>query len=335
MKQLKIGLIGCGAAARKYYLPVLKIHPEINVFLVDMNLDLAKSTALELGSQFYTNNYADIVQEVEGVIIAVPHFHHYQIAEYFLKNNIHVLCEKPLAETAREVDGLVNTADQHSVVLCVNNTRRILPCFQMAKESVLNNIIGQFLSIRYLEANKFDWESQTGFYNNPKLSSKGVLLDIGAHVLDLVCWFLDGKPDLISYEDDSFGGPESLALVKAKYGKCHIEILLNRLVDLDNFLTIEGENGFIDIDLKNINALKIRTKTGKIKTITRKINSEDKSNMARPIIENFFMVVEGKDGPIVPGKAVINSIRLIDECYNTRKRFEMPMYQNFEYLMNE
>lgn len=241
MTEVNLALIGCGAAARKYYLPVLKLRQEIaeNIYFVDKNLSLAKEIAAEAGSKRITTDHNEIMDKVQGAIICVPHFLHHSLSLDFLRRKINVLCEKPLAESAREATEMVSTATENNVELCVNNTRRLFPAFKKVKEIISNGELGELRSITYFESNKFAWASATPFYVDPRISSKGVLLDLGAHILDLICWWIGEKPELVSCQDDSFDGPESHSLVRAKHMSCHIEVKLNRHLDFDSGLILK------------------------------------------------------------------------------------------------
>ncbi len=330
MIKQSLGLVGCGAAAKKYHLPILKMHPEIakNMFCVDSNLTQAKKYAEELGSSNYVDDYNEIIGKIKGVIVAVPHSLHYPIADAFLRNGVHVLCEKPLTETSDEAHSLVNSAEKNNVNLCVNNTRRMIPSFQLIKELISKFEIGKLSSISYFESEKFNWESETGFYLNPQKTSKGVLLDCGVHVLDLICWLIGSKPELVSYKDDSFGGPESLAYVKAKSNDCVIKVYINRLLDIENRFIIRGEKGCIEGSPKEFRTISLQPDFKTKKVI--KSNRKPDQIMATPIIENFIKVVMENEEPLVPGSDVIDSIELIEECYANRTRFDMPWYQDLE-----
>ena len=332
MSNIKLGLIGCGAAAKQFYLPALKKHPELadNIFLVDKNINLAQQAAKELGSNKVFENYQDIIGKVDGVIIAVPHQFHFSISMDFLNNKTNVLCEKPIAETSEEAQKMVDAANNNGVYLALNYTRRVFPSFLKIKELIKNGDIGDLISIQYFEAAKFNWESATNFYVNPNLSDKGILMDLGAHVLDLVCWFLNGKPEVKSFEDDSFGGPESVALLKAQKGKCNIEIKLNRLVSFDNYFKIKGTIGTISGSTFDWNRLKIDYSNGKGKNIHLKTKAIIYPNFVGIIVDNFINSLLGKENPFVLGHNVIDSIKLIEESYRNRKRFKLPWYENLE-----
>ena len=335
MESIKIGIIGCGAATDRYYVPAFKKHPHLikNLYLVDNNKIQAEKVAIKLGGGEVIDDYRSIIDKVQGAIIVLPHFLHHSCSMAFLKAGVNVLCEKPLAISSIEAREMIQTAKEMNVSLCVNNTRRMFPSFKKVKEIIKSGQIGQVRSIKYYEGNSFDWPSSTGFYVNPKVSSKGALLDIGAHVLDLICLWLDGKPKLIEYRDDSFGGPESVVRIKAQADRCKIDVLLNRLCDLDNHYQITGELGTIEGELYEWNKLKVKMSSGKIVEYDLKPKFKSFPEFIHPIVDNFLSTINGKESPLIAGDDVLNSIQFIEECYNNRFGFELPWYENLEELI--
>ncbi len=49
----------------------------------------------------------------DAVILTVPHFVHSEITIYALNNGVHVLCEKPAAVRASDVEDMIETAKSH------------------------------------------------------------------------------------------------------------------------------------------------------------------------------------------------------------------------------
>jgi predicted dehydrogenase/nucleoside-diphosphate-sugar epimerase len=326
MIEKRIGIIGCGAAVNQYYVPALKRHPEIRktAFLVDTEPERAKAVARELGGGEIASRYEDIIGKVKGVIIALPHFLHHQVAMDFLKVGVHVLCEKPLAETAREVREMCQVGRGSGASLCVNNTRRMFPSLAKVKEILQSGHIGAIRSMKIVEGKSFAWPSATGFRMDPSVSSKGVLLDVGSHVLDTVCWWLGRKPHLIEFKDDSYGGPESTARLLAEADGCSVEVFLNWLNDLESRFEVTGEAGSLEGKLLEWGRVTLRLKTGRTETL--KIPTEVKAypDFIKPVVDNFLRVIEGKDRPIISGEDVLPSIELIEEAYARRSRFDMP-----------
>ncbi|MGD9897739.1 MAG: Gfo/Idh/MocA family protein [Calditrichaceae bacterium] len=332
MTETVLGLIGCGAAARRYYLPALKTHPEIakRMIFVDRDLTTAKEMAEEVGSDRYENDYKSIIGKVQGVIIVVPNFLHFQVATDFLKGGSHVLCEKPLVEKVEEVDEMIRIAGENKVTISVNNTRRMFPSFMKIKELISRGDLGKLRSIKYYEGMTFAWPSLTGFYVDPKVSAKGVLMDIGSHVVDTICWWLDGKPELEEFTDDSFGGPESVACLKARKDECEIEIRFNRLNDLDNLYKITGELGYIEGNIFEWDRIRLVRNQGKSETISLPTNVKVYPDFVKPIVNNFIEVVSNSAKPLVSADDVCPSIALLEDAYSKRQRFNLPWYENLE-----
>ena len=333
---VRLALIGCGAAANKYYLPVLKENPEIcrDLYLVDRDIDTARKAAESVGAVHCADDFRRAIGNVDGAIVAVPHHLHYSIATEFLRAKCHVLCEKPLAEKASEASEMAAEAQRHGVKLCVHNRRRIFPSFAAVKNLMVEKRVGEPVSISYLEAGKFGWESRTNFYINPLASDKGVLLDLGAHVMDLVCWWLDAKPELILCEDDSYGGPESLVHVKARERDCSIQIVLNRLINLESRFVIRGTGGQIEGTLADWRGVTVKDNIGRVQRVEPGSGFKTHDDMVRRIVENFLQVVGGIETPLVEGQDVIRSIEFIEECYRQRRRLPMPWDERFTGVAN-
>ncbi len=322
----RIGIIGCGAATDQYYVPALKRYPKIGktTFLVDTEPKRAKAVARDLGGGEIASHYEEIIGKVKGVIIALPHFLHHQVAMDFLKVGVHVLCEKPLAETGWEVREMCQVGRRNSTSLCVNNTRRMFPSLAKVKEILQSGRIGAIRSIKIVEGKSYAWPSATGFRMDPSVSSKGVLLDVGSHALDTVCWWLGRKPHLSQFKDDSYGGPESTARLIGEADGCLVEVFLNWLNDLESRFEVTGENGSLEGKLLEWGRVTLRLKSGRTETLKIPTEVKTYSDFIKPVVDNFLRVIEGKDRPIISGEDVLPSIELIEEAYARRSRFDTP-----------
>jgi predicted dehydrogenase/nucleoside-diphosphate-sugar epimerase len=330
MKGMRIALIGCGAAARRYYVPALKQVRNLlsDIYCVDRSILSAQDVASSLSTSRAIDDYHEIIDRIDGAIIVLPNFLHYPVTLDFLKAGVCVLSEKPLVESVREVDDLTGLARSNGVALCVNNTMRLFPSFRKIKEIIEDGQLGKLKSIRFSIGNIFSWPSFTGFYVDPKVSSKGVLADLGSHILDIICWWLGEKPDLLAFSDDSFGGPESVASLHAKRKECTVDVLLNRLNDLESRFQIIGDRGTVEGELFEWNALRISRNGGP--PTARVLDGKAKTypEFVIPIVDNFLKVISGEEKPIVDGTDVRDSIALMEECYVARARIPDPYYDN-------
>lgn len=321
----RIALIGCGAIADIYHLPALAKHQEVldKVVLVDTSVERLSGLSAKYGIHNTTQDYHSILNEVDGVIIAVPHHLHHRISMDFLAAGVPVLCEKPLAELPSEAREMVALSQKTGTPLAANHTRRLFPANAQIREILQRNGLGRLKSIQYIDGNPFSWPSASGFYFK-KASPTGVLLDRGVHSIDLICWWLNGKPTLLSSENDSFGGFEGNALVKMQHEECAIEIKLSWLTRLRNAYSIVGELGKIEGGIEEWDAVTIQYNNGKVARINLPSPERDYKDFGGRMIDNFIDVIQKGVKPSVPAEEVLHSIELIDQCYTTVKRFDMP-----------
>jgi predicted dehydrogenase len=323
-----VAVIGCGAIAETFYLPALVQVPRLakSLVLVDSNRERAAALGAKFGMTNTAGDYRDIIGGVRGAIVAVPHHLHYAISSDFLKAGVHVLCEKPLSETPDRVRDLVALADQHKATIAVNNSRRFYPSSIAVNDLIRSGAIGAIKSITYLDGFEFDWPSASGFYFDSRISKKGILLDMGAHVVDLFCWWLGEKPRLETSENDSFGGVEAVSSASFSWSTGKGSLFLSRLAKLVNTYTIQGEAGTIVGEVYDMNSITL-TKEGKSSIISCKQPAGRNADIGIMLMENLLAVIDGVEKPLVAGADVLPSIELIDEAYSRAKRFPMPWYQ--------
>jgi len=319
---INLGIIGCGAATNRYYIPLLKKYSKkiSKIFFVDLDIDQAERAAEAVGKGEAYDDYRKIIDCVQGAIIALPHFLHQSVSMDFLKAGVNVLCEKPLAESPEQAKQMIDGAEERKVALGVNNTRRMFPNFCKVRDIIAEGQIGEIRSIDYIEGSTFGWASATGFYADPSVSSKGILLDLGSHVVDTICWWLGEKPELVKYVDDSFGGPESVARIEAETKTCKIRILLNRLCDLDSRYKIVGESGTLDGKPLEWGRVYQRSASGERFEHRVQVRARNYPEFMIPIFGNFLDVLNRETKPLISGKDVQASIEFIDECYKNRQR---------------
>lgn len=127
---------------------------------------------------------------------------HHATTMALLRAGKHVLCEKPLATDWAKAREMAETAREKGLVNVVNLTYRNVPALQKAAQMVAEGAIGQ---VRHLEASYLQsWLTQPAWgewTTEPRWlwrlskahGSKGVLGDVGIHILDFAS-FVAGQP---------------------------------------------------------------------------------------------------------------------------------------------
>src|SRR5258705_11346855 len=106
-------LIGCGAIADGFHLPALARHRDIlaKLVLVDPAIERARALASKHGVAATAARLDDVLDRIEGAIVAVPPRHHQAVALPCIARGVHVLCEKPLCGTAEHAPRPRDAAD--------------------------------------------------------------------------------------------------------------------------------------------------------------------------------------------------------------------------------
>lgn len=326
----RIALIGCGAIAELFYLPALAKQPSVleNLMLVDRNEERVQQLAKAFNAKNYLLDHDDVLSEgADGVIIATPSHLHYPIAMDFVAEGVHILCEKPLAETADRAREVVEQAQETGATILTNYQRRLYASYRKVKELLTNGTLGEPLSMQYFEGDKYRWPIVSGSRFNTKVSSRGVLLDRGAHVLDLICWWLGEKPKLILSQNDSFGGCEAVAYVQFEHKRCVGEVKLSLLGKLPCVFKVKCERGTIEGDIYDFQSVILTMKSGQKKRLKLKSNEKYYTDFGYTMVTNFLDVISKGEKPLVSGADVLDSVEFIDECYEAASRFNMPWYE--------
>ena len=323
-----LAVIGCGAIADSLHVPALARHPEIRdrIVLVDPSEERARALGERHGVRQTTRDHRDVLERIDGAIVAAPPRLHHPITLACLEAGIPVLCEKPLCEEPGRARSLVEASQRSGAALAVNQTRRLFPAHREVRERLAARELGMLQRIEYVLGEPYEWPAVSDSQFGTKSGGRGVLLDTGAHIVDLVCWWLGGAPELLDYRDDALGGSEAVADLELARGGCRAHVRLSWLSKLQNGYRIEGEAGAFEGGIYEWSSFTHRRPGG----ASRKVRTADRvsrfKDIAHRLIDNFLDVVRGRSEPLVPGREVLSSIEIIAACYARRQRFDMPWH---------
>jgi predicted dehydrogenase len=317
-----------------FHLPALAKNPELtrSLILVDRDLPRARAICERLGAADAVADHREVMDRVAGAIIATPHHLHYPITMDFVRAGVHVLSEKPLAETAAQVDDIVTTAARQNVQVAVNHTRRFFKAFREIRRVIESGELGEIKEINYELGEPFQWPAATDTYFGVKAGGRGVLFDTGAHIIDLVCWWMGGQPELVTYADDSHGGTEAVARVVLRSGQTTARVQLSWLSKLRNTYNIIGTRGSIEGGVYEWSSFTLKDARGKARKVRADVNTRVWTDFGEMLIANFANVVAGREKPVVSAADARTSIAIIDECYAQRSRVAEPWHDAFEVL---
>jgi predicted dehydrogenase len=322
-----VGLIGCGAIADAFHLPGLRkvIGPDWDPVLVDPDLDRARSLAEKHGVRRTASSHRDVLDDLDGAIIASPHSTHVPIALELVEAGIPVLCEKPLGTNVAEVERLRDFALERGVTVAVNQTRRFIPAAREVGRIVASGELGSPLEMEIREGDRFGWPAATPSMFGARSGGRGLLLDIGAHVLDLAVDWFGTELEVRDYRDDSFGGSEASVEVHLEGEQVSVRVRLSWLAKQRNEYVLRGPEGTARWNVYDLDTVSVEGPDGRARK--RKLEAPGSfADLAPPVLEDFFSAVADGGAPAAGPDDVLPSMRLIEECYRRRTRFEMPWH---------
>lgn len=131
MKPLQMAVIGVGALGR-HHARILSEHPDVElVAVVDSHAIRGLEVAQKTGARWMPT-CDGLFEQVDAVSIVVPTVAHLNVAGEFLKRQIPVLVEKPLAATVEQATKLHRLAVQAAVPLQVGHIERFNPAWKAA-----------------------------------------------------------------------------------------------------------------------------------------------------------------------------------------------------------
>jgi len=184
-------------------------------------------------------DYEEMYQsgEIDAVIIGTPHYFHPPMTIDAFREGLHVLCEKPIAVTAKEARRMKEAHQETDLVFSAMFQKRTAPQSVRLKEMIEGGELGEIRRINWI---KTDWfRTQTyydsgGWRGNWNGEGGGVLTNQCPHDLDLFQW--------------CFGTPTKLTAL-SYLGKWHditVEDDISVLMEMENgatasFITSTGD----------------------------------------------------------------------------------------------
>jgi predicted dehydrogenase len=188
----RIGLIGAGINGQLRARAIRRIPHARLVALAAADPEQSKAFLREHpGLRIFPDGQSLVAADgIDGVVITTPPVTHKPLGIACLQAGKHVLCEKPLAMSVEECQGLIDAAQAARRCLATGFMLRHMPAARLARQLVDSGAIGQVNHVR-----AFHGHSGTEYFGpNWKVEAReiggGCLMDGGNHLIDMVRWFL-------------------------------------------------------------------------------------------------------------------------------------------------
>lgn len=251
MKKLNIAILGQGRSGRDIHGKYLLTRTDkYNVVYVVEPLENRREIAKKEYGCTVLSSYTELFDktDIDFVVNATPSHMHFDITADLLNHGFNVLCEKPFARTAAEVDKLEELAKKNGKMLAVFQQSRFAPYFEQVKKVIDSGVLGRLVQIS-IQFNgygrRWDWQCCQSF-------NGGNLYNTGPHPVDQALNLLDSydeMPNVIAKMDrvNTFGDAEDyvkLMLTSVKPNKPLIDLEISSCDAYPSFTyNIKGSTG--------------------------------------------------------------------------------------------
>ncbi len=329
--KIPLAVIGCGAVAAGHYLPCLTASSRLSpVLLVDRNLERARSLATRWHVPAVSSEIADVARHARAAVVALPNHLHAPVAIELLSQGVHVLVEKPMATRAADCDAMAAAAAAAGAVLDVGLQFRFFDSTRWIHDVLRSDLLGSLRRFEMRLGVVSRWPFASDYFLRPATAGGGVLVDYGAHVLDLLLhWLGDFAPP--RYRDDAMGGVES---------DCEIELTtltgvpgrveISRTRNLRNTCVFEGDRATVEVgvwdpdpavSLRQVEETACRSPAA-FDGMQRRASTSTAPSCARSTISR----TPSSNGVSrwCPAREGRRAVELIEACYAARQPLELP-----------
>ena len=190
-KVVRIGVVGAGIWGAMHARAYAQ-HPSAElVGICDLDEGRARKLAEQTGvPKFVTSVEALLAEHLDAVSIATPDTAHLEPALAAAAKGVHLLIEKPLATSVEECRRMIEAAEKNKVLLMVDWHNRWNPPVHEAWRAIRNGELGKITYFYYRLSDTIYVPTKM----LPWAGRSSVLLFLGSHAFDTVCWLLDDVP---------------------------------------------------------------------------------------------------------------------------------------------
>jgi len=199
MKKLRVGLIGAGGFGY-LHLSGYKKNENCELIAVASRTEQHAKIAAEkfdIPEWYFGDDWKKMLEEnrLDVVSICSPNYLHAPMTIEAIKNDVNVLCEKPICISEKELDEIEKLLEKKNLIYFSSFNKRYIEHFNNVKEIVDNEALGKINLIRFFFSHHGPYTSwkplseQKWFFDTEKAGG-GVLLDLGVHCIDILRYLI-------------------------------------------------------------------------------------------------------------------------------------------------
>ena len=320
-KKIRIGFVGGGPNSFIGYTHRLSARFDnrfefvAGVFSRDKKKSIKFGESLGIDKERCYNDFKEMAEKevkrndaIEALGIMTPSGNHYEIAKEFIKNKVHIICDKPLTSTIKDAENLKKLIEKHKIIFALTHNYSSYPMLREAKEIIQSGKIGKItlVNVEYPQGytvaikKKEEKEILKWRLDKNQTGPAMILSEIGTHAYHLLRYVTGLEVEQLSAEVSSLSSEISVddnafILLRIKNNIRGSIWVSSAATGGENGLKIRvfGNKGGIEWFQDDANNLKFIELNSPTKIITRASNlvskfSMESSRVAAGHPEGFF-----------------------------------------------
>ncbi|NMM47569.1 Gfo/Idh/MocA family protein [Marinigracilibium pacificum] len=253
-ERVRIGIIGTGSRGKGLGILINQIDglkvvacADVIPFRLEEGLRVCKN------AKGYAN-YEELLDDknVDAVIIATPFSMHDEMSIAALDAGKHVYCEKTMAKGINEIQEVISSVAQQSLVFQTGHQYHSSPLYQRARQIIKEGNLGEITAYKCQWNRNGDWRRPVP---DPKWErlinwrmykeySGGLIAELMSHQIDFINWVTGSHPEKIV----GFGGIDYWNDGRETYD--NVNVMYEYPTGLDASFTCTTSNSYDDYQIK-------------------------------------------------------------------------------------
>jgi len=311
---MNIAVVGTGIIGASHLHAIEQSKHFTLCAVCDINIEVAETYAQKYGVPYFSD-YKEIPTKTnaDAVILNLPHWLHCEASIFFLECGIHVLVEKPMANTTAECNRMIDAAIRSGKKLAVGHLQRFFQANRHVKKLVQDKVLGELCMISEYRTIDYFLPSRPKWFLDKTLSGGGIVMNYGAHALDKVFYITDSRPVSVHALCGNISNNASI--------EGHAQILIKLANSVPVSITFCGyaNTGYETIYYFTKGALKVvggNTLYKKSGESWEEIQFPEPDNQLLLQLEAFYQLIMGEPSEIPSVDYCAEIITTIEKIYN-------------------
>lgn len=290
MRDINVGLIGCGRIASLVYLNILKKLPGLRLTAIAESDGVKREkAAISAPQAALYPDYKDLLRDpdLEAVIICLPNHMHAEAAVAAFGNGKHVYLEKPVSINRAQADEVIRAWKESNLVGMMGFNLRFNPLYTSLKGHIEAGTAGDVICARTVFTSSGrglpDWKKSRG-------TGGGALLDLASHHIDLMQYILGNEVVQIFARIRSHTTEDDNAMLEYKTsGGIEVQSYFSiNSVDEDK-IEVYGTRGRLSVDRYNSLNVEVVTSESRKRGMLSRLTGSIRSLLGSPNIKDKLL----------------------------------------------